>query len=387
MKFAATLLIVSLCFLVQTSQKLISQSIYKPFVLSGYVSGLDSGTVQILKIIADDNFRQIKYDTDRVEIRNSHFIFRGSLTYPHPVNLIFTSRNYFSVTETLFLSGGNHFMNTNIDSIKDQVPYISNSLTNDFYRSRMMAPLSEVYSYLNKFETMSQKLYSEYNGKIPKEKSDVAKKYLDTFKVKRKNYTLDFIKKNTTSVISLWKIVERISINGYDIDFEIAFNSLSNNLKRTKTGIYLARTLKETRVTGVGATFPKLALTDLKDKKDTIVSFYKHYTLIDFWFSHCGPCIAEFPKLAMVYDNFKEQGFEIIGISVDTKQNKVDWQKAIAKYNLTWKQFWDVNGFNAYRLFVNAFPTNFLLDEKGTIIQKNITPDALNKFLERNLHK
>ncbi len=387
MKFTTMLFIVPFCFLIQTSPKAIAQSIYKPFILSGYVSGLDSGTVQVLKIASNDNFRHIKFDTDKVEIKDNRFIFRGSLTYPHPVNLIFTGQNYFSVTETLFLSGGNHVMNTNIDSIKDQVPYISNSPTNDFYRSKMMGPLREVYSYLDKFETMSQKLHSEYSGKIPKEKSDVAKRYLDTFKVKRKKYTLDFIKKNPTSVISLWKIVERISINGYDIDFEIAFNSLSNNLKRTKTGIYLARTLQETRVTGVGATFPKLALIDLEDKKDTIASFYKYYTLVDFWFSHCGPCIAEFPKLATVYENFKEQGFEIIGISVDTRQNKVDWQKAIAKYNLNWKQFWDVNGLNAYRLFVNSFPTNFLLDERGTIIQKNIPPDALKKFLEKNLHK
>ncbi|MDQ2721557.1 MAG: hypothetical protein M3Z26_17605 [Bacteroidota bacterium] len=44
-----------------------------------------------------------------------------------------------------------------------------------------------------------------------------------------------------------------------------------------------------------------------------------------------------------------------------------------------------MNGFEADKLSIDAFPANFLLNEKGEIIAKNIEPDELKKLLEEKI--
>lgn len=40
-------------------------------------------------------------------------------------------------------------------------------------------------------------------------------------------------------------------------------------------------------------------------------------TLIDFWASWCPPCRADMPHLVDVYSQYKDKGFEIVGVSLD----------------------------------------------------------------------
>lgn len=101
--------------------------------------------------------------------------------------------------------------------------------------------------------------------------------------------------------------------------------------------------------------------------------------LIDFWASWCPPCRADMPHLVELYKQYRNNGFEIVGISLDRTEDA--WKKGIKDLNITWPQmsdlkFWQSEGAALYG--VNSIPHTVLIDKDGTIIDKNLRGDALD---------
>ncbi len=107
--------------------------------------------------------------------------------------------------------------------------------------------------------------------------------------------------------------------------------------------------------------------------------------LIDFWAAWCGPCRRENPNVVKVYKEFSKKGFDVFGVSLD--QKKDDWVKAISDDKLTWTHVSDLKYWEnaAARLYaVYSIPANFLLDEKGVIIARNLRGDELYNKVKGN---
>jgi len=106
--------------------------------------------------------------------------------------------------------------------------------------------------------------------------------------------------------------------------------------------------------------------------------------LVDFWAGWCGPCRRENPSIVKLYNDFHKKGFDVFGVSLD--QTKESWTKAIADDKLTWTHVSDLQYWNnsAAKLYgIKAIPANFLLDENGIIIGRNLMgEDLYNKVKE-----
>jgi thiol-disulfide isomerase/thioredoxin len=111
------------------------------------------------------------------------------------------------------------------------------------------------------------------------------------------------------------------------------------------------------------------------------------FTLIDFWYSHCQPCLQQLPDLKKLYTSYNANGFSIIGVSVDKKEHEADWQNVIQQFNLSWPQYIDLAGKEAINLGIDSYPTNFLVDDKGVIIKKDISTEELRDFLKNKLNR
>jgi peroxiredoxin len=105
--------------------------------------------------------------------------------------------------------------------------------------------------------------------------------------------------------------------------------------------------------------------------------------LIDFWAAWCGPCRRANPEVVEIYNTYHDQGFEILGVSLD--RDSADWVQAIADDQLTWHhisdlKFWDSEGAGLYG--VSAIPHTVLIDREGIITAKNLHGDALREAIE-----
>lgn len=90
--------------------------------------------------------------------------------------------------------------------------------------------------------------------------------------------------------------------------------------------------------------------------------------------------------MRQLYEDYKDKGLGIVGISLD--DNSEAWVKAINDLKIEWPQVSDLKGWEAApaQLFsVSAIPFIVVLDQEGTIINKNVRGEKLQQFIEHCL--
>lgn len=168
---------------------------------------------------------------------------------------------------------------------------------------------------------------------------------------------------------------------------ELAAQS-SDVFKSVKGIDKLMERLENLKKVAVGKKFTDFEMNDVKGKACKLSDYVGKgkVVLIDFWASWCPPCRKETPKLVELYKQYKGKGFEIVGISLDSKQDA--WEKGIKDLNITWPQLSDLQGWKnagAAIYSVNSIPHTILVDKDGTIIAKNIHGDEIEAQLKEAL--
>ena len=142
-------------------------------------------------------------------------------------------------------------------------------------------------------------------------------------------------------------------------------------------------TVEKMKVLAVGQPAPEISLPDPDGNLVTLSSYRGKYVLVDFWAKWCGPCRQENPNVVKMYHKYKDQGFDVLGVSLD--RNRADWVQAIEEDGLVWTHVSDLKYFNseAAELYnINAIPFSVLVDPDGIIIAKNLRGKGLEKKLE-----
>src|SRR5690606_10619291 len=102
-------------------------------------------------------------------------------------------------------------------------------------------------------------------------------------------------------------------------------------------------------------------------------------TLIDFWASWCRPCRIENPNVVRVYNQYKDQGFTVVSVSLDREGQRAQWLKAIDDDKMDWHhisslKFWQEPIAQQYG--ITSIPMTYLLDETGKIVASNLRGPA-----------
>jgi len=110
--------------------------------------------------------------------------------------------------------------------------------------------------------------------------------------------------------------------------------------------------------------------------------------LINFWATWSRPYLIDNRNLVGTYQKYHDQGFEIIGVSLDTDRQKLlDYTR---QQQMTWPQFFDGQGWNnklAIKCGIESIPANFLLDGSGKIIGRDLRGGALKAAVAEAMAK
>jgi thiol-disulfide isomerase/thioredoxin len=120
-----------------------------------------------------------------------------------------------------------------------------------------------------------------------------------------------------------------------------------------------------------GERMPEIDLVDafIDGKKWARQTMNGSYVLIDFWATWCGPCVAEFPTLRQTYNRFKDRGFSILAVSLDSDSDQ--YRKYVKEKIPEWGNVLVEDGFDselARRFELSSIPRTILIDPNGIIV-------------------
>ena len=204
--------------------------------------------------------------------------------------------------------------------------------------------------------------------------------------LRTKNFwKLDTIIKNNSNDIAAAEIIF-LSLCDIDIKTDTIskyFNFLKQKVKASAFGQRIKNYLTARGRLNTGSKIDNFIFPDTSGKMLSLDKINSDYVLLDFWFSRCTPCIKSFPELQAIYSKTERKQFEIIGISVDTKEEKELWVKTIKKYDLPWININDVNYSLSKKYVIVNYPTKILLDKNRKILL--VDTDNSGNFYEQVL--
>ena len=109
--------------------------------------------------------------------------------------------------------------------------------------------------------------------------------------------------------------------------------------------------------------------TDLDGNPISLQQYRGKVVLLDFWAVWCGPCIGEMPNVRKVYDAYKDMGFDVIGVSLDTDESEL--RQYLEVCNIPWRQIFSGEGWQSplvKQYGIHGVPSAWLIDREGKLI-------------------
>ena len=132
--------------------------------------------------------------------------------------------------------------------------------------------------------------------------------------------------------------------------------------------------------------FPEIKMPDMYGQEVALSSLSGKVILLHFWSVAIGNGNVINAEMKEIYKRYKEQGFEIYQVAIDT--SKSDWINAIQEQQLPWISVSDMKGEASTSLGeynVQRLPSNFLIDREGNIVAKDLVGDKLEAEIKKHI--
>ncbi|HLY72217.1 MAG TPA: TlpA disulfide reductase family protein [Puia sp.] len=356
-----------------TSPKTASATTDSTYIITGKISGLDTGLVYLFNRQSDSE------KLDSAIIKNGSFTFTGKADSPQFCMLGFQNNGHREYQLGFFVQNGHLNISAKKDSLSDAD--VTGSPAQEEYKNFLTGKKN-----LEDEEGKLDKVYETLQLKGDKRGMDSVEKFYELLEKKKKDFVKDYVKKNPSSYVSSFAVYQSFSFNPEAAELDSLYNQLSLSIQQSYFGKKIKDVLDIARKTAVGNRAPEFTQNDASGKSISLASFKGKYVLVDFWASWCGPCRAENPNVVKAYSKYHRKGFDILGVSLDEKKDK--WEEAIKKDNLNWSQVSDLQGWKnsvAALYGIQGIPMNFLIDKDGKIVARGLRGEDLDKKLDEML--
>jgi len=331
-------------------------------------NSLDGKTIYLTDIINGNK------TLDSAVVKTNKFEFKGKADTSYLVVLHDKAR----YSALVIIENGT--INVNLDTDDNNKSLASGTKLNDLYNA-YKDETKPVTTKLN--ELMQYAQSQQYTPELVAEVTEKQKVLMSEMAV----YSVKFLNENPGSILTAFILAQAM---GQGIDADVAkgvYEKLDDKVKNTELGEYIQKGVEKMGISeiAIGESFRDLKLKT-PDDKDISISDYAgkgKYVLLDFWASWCGPCRRENPNVVALYNEYKDKGFEIVGVSFD--EDKAAWIKGIEEDKITWPQMSDIKGWSsiaAIKYKVEGIPYTVLLDKEGKVIEINLRGEALKDKLK-----
>jgi thiol-disulfide isomerase/thioredoxin len=307
---------------------------------------------------------------DSAVVRNKKFEFKGNTDSSYIALLAVSNRSFVVV----FVENGN--IKVNVPEEFDKSVTTGTPL-NDLFRSynENLKPVNKKIDELRQYaqsQPETEALYAELDERAK------------TIIAEMTQISVKFLTENSGTILSAYLLLNTMDAMGVDYDEVIqnTYDKLDKQVKEGAFGKEIYRRIERMRIKELaeGEMFRDLTLKTPDDKTVSISDYAGKgkYVLLDFWASWCGPCRNENPNVVALYAEYKDKGFEIVGVSLD--DDKDNWIKGIADDGITWPQMSDLKGWNSdatIKYKIQGIPFTVLLDKEGKVIAINLRGNAL----------
>lgn len=341
------------------------------FTLEGSVSGVltDSTKVYLQKRDSLGRFQPI----DTALIVDEHFEFTGKVEEVDLYTLKFDSRRGGTLAPVILENAEISFKSP-IDSLAYMT--VKGTEQNEWLMEFMdqTRTMNEIGTTLR--DDMRKAYYAQDSvayAALIEESQELVQKNLDFAKTFIGNHP-----KSLMSLTLMEDLVNRKSLPVITVDS--LYQLLDEDLKRRPIGEKIKVFIDKEKPISVGAIAPDFIGPD-PDGNELILSEVRgKVTLVDFWAAWCKPCRMENPNVKRVYEQYKDKGFTVIGVSLD--KNAEEWAEAIAQDGLEWNHVSNLMAWQdpiAKMYNVSSIPKAFLLNEEGKIIGRDLRGAALEQ--------
>ena len=339
------------------------------YTLKGEISGLDSGYVYMV-----DRVSGLYQLVDSAKVEDGTFTFTGSLDFPVLYYLEISRGTNPRVA--LFLENSEMSLQLNIENPSEFT--LTGSPSHD-----IMQEFSLMSAELDAFLEVLQQQILEAEVLGNDSLAENLRAQYQEAENQKKDKIREFINKHLDKTVGLYLATRNLSydMNGEELDALI--NSFDPSLAESRYYVNLRERANKLLALSVGKVAPEFSLPDPEGNMVALSDFRGKYLLVSFWASWCPYCRAENPHLVKVYEQYNNQNFEILGVSLD--RAKEPWLMAIDDDGLPWIHVSDLKGWEneASSLYgVASIPSTILLDPDGVIIGRNLMGEELDQKMD-----